>query len=201
MGPHVRCLEQRHKSGSHFSQSKVPCRGRRALSDICNGLYMLHTNKICHLDMKTPNVLISEDFTCKISDLGLGKFLRADATMCTAESLGSFLWMPPEVIAGKCCLASDIWSLSTIIWEVLSSTPLLTLIDLLWSHTLTAVCNPIFCCFCWRFDCHAISLQYCQHVSLVSVIGDSLFLCIVCYIAVSILKKDLLHDEHTNPCQ
>ena len=59
---------------------------------------MLHANKICHLDMKTPNVLISNDGMCKISDLGLGKLMKADATTVTADAMGSLAWMSPEQV-------------------------------------------------------------------------------------------------------
>lgn len=44
-------------------------RGQIIALDIAHGLRYLHEAKILHLDMKSPNVLISEDFTAKISDV------------------------------------------------------------------------------------------------------------------------------------
>ena len=80
---------------------------------------MLHTNQICHLDMKTPNVLIGNDGTCKISDLGLSKMLGAGNTNTAAESMGTLAYISPEQIrTGRAGLPADIWALSTILWEV-----------------------------------------------------------------------------------
>lgn len=84
------------------------------------GLYVLHKSKIAHLDMKSSNILINEYGRCKISDLGMSKLLNREETrMQTQEKgIGTFLYMPPEVFEGTWGFASDIWSLSTIMWEV-----------------------------------------------------------------------------------
>ena len=94
-------------------------RGRKAFEDICKGLFSLHSNRIAHLDMKTCNCLFAQDGTCKISDLGLGKLMAADRTNVTAESMGTWAYIAPEtMIDGRCGLSSDIFALSTIIFEV-----------------------------------------------------------------------------------
>ena len=98
--------------------NKLFCRGRRAFSDICKGLYALHSNGICHLDLKTPNVLLFDDGLCKISDLGQGRIIQSGRNTITAENMGTWIWMAPEQFLGKCGLSSDIWSLSTILVEV-----------------------------------------------------------------------------------
>ena len=96
------------------------CRGRQAFTDICKGLFMLHSNQICHLDMKTPNVLIGNDGTCKIADLGLGRMMDTKASMVSMAEMATLVYMAPEHIQGQAGLASDIWSLSIILWEVSS---------------------------------------------------------------------------------
>ena len=94
-------------------------RGRQAFTDICKGLFVLHAHQICHLDMKTPNVLIGSDGTCKISDMGLSKMLGTGNTNLTAESLGTLAYISPEQIrTGRAGLPADIWALGTILWEV-----------------------------------------------------------------------------------
>ena len=99
----------------------MPCRGRKAFQDICKGLYALHQNGICHMDMKTPNCLLFDDGLCKISDLGQGKILKGDIASMTAESQGTLAWMAPEQFLGRVGFGSDIWALSTILFEVFSS--------------------------------------------------------------------------------
>ena len=69
--------------------------------------------------MKTSNVLISNDGTCKISDMGLSKMLGEGKTNLTAESMGTLAYISPEQIrTGRAGLPADIWALSTILWEV-----------------------------------------------------------------------------------
>ena len=79
---------------------------------------MLHSKQICHLDMKTANVLIGNDGTCKIADLGLGRMMDAKASMVSMAEMSTLVYMAPEHIHGQAGLASDIWSLSVILWEV-----------------------------------------------------------------------------------
>ena len=96
------------------------CRGRQAIIDVVRGLYVLHQNRIAHLDMKTSNILIDEHGRCKISDLGMSKLLNREETNVPTANRdhGTYAYLPPEQFDGKWGFASDIWSLSTIIWEV-----------------------------------------------------------------------------------
>ena len=71
-------------------------RGQQAFTDVCRGLYMLHINQICHLDMKTPNVLIGEEGICKISDLGLGRRMDPQASMVSTQEYATLAWISPE---------------------------------------------------------------------------------------------------------
>ena len=93
------------------------CRGRQVLQDVVAGLCCLHSQGIAHLDLKTPNILLSSGGRAKIADLGLGKLMNQTETLAT--SLGTLIWMAPEhLLDGRCSLACDIFGLSTIIWEV-----------------------------------------------------------------------------------
>ena len=80
---------------------------------------MLHANEICHLDMKTLNVLISHDGTCKISDLGLSKMLKQGTANASVDTMGTLAYASPEQLSTqRAGMPADIWALSTILWEV-----------------------------------------------------------------------------------
>ena len=49
------------------------------------------------LDIKSPNILLANDYTCKIADLGLAKFMAGQGlTHMTAQFTPH--WAAPEVV-------------------------------------------------------------------------------------------------------
>ncbi|CAN7996402.1 unnamed protein product [Ixodes hexagonus] len=88
---------------------------------IASGMHYLHEEapiKVIHRDLKSKNVVICSDFTCKICDFGASRFLGATTRMSLA---GTLPWMAPEVIQ---CLPSsetcDVWSFGVVLWELLT---------------------------------------------------------------------------------
>lgn len=65
------------------------CRGRQAMLDVTAGLFFLHSRKLSHNDLKTPNVLIGGDMRVKIADLGELNYLLHRMPL----SIG-FLYLP-----------------------------------------------------------------------------------------------------------
>jgi serine/threonine protein kinase len=53
--------------------------GQRIALDVVRGLGYLHTHKILHLDMKSPNILLGSA-GAKIADLGLGHEVKEGET-------------------------------------------------------------------------------------------------------------------------
>jgi serine/threonine protein kinase len=54
----------------------VPARrGHSIALDIARGLGFLHRHGIAHLDIKSPNVLLTADGRARIADLGLGRLV------------------------------------------------------------------------------------------------------------------------------
>ena len=49
------------------------CRGQYIALDIAEGLDYLHSNSIIHLDLKSPNVLLTDEYRAKIADVGLAQ--------------------------------------------------------------------------------------------------------------------------------
>ncbi|XP_064455448.1 mitogen-activated protein kinase kinase kinase 20-like [Ornithodoros turicata] len=88
---------------------------------IASGMHYLHEEapiKVIHRDLKSKNVVICADFTCKICDFGASRFLGGTTRMSLA---GTLPWMAPEVIQ---CLPSsetcDVWSFGVVLWELLT---------------------------------------------------------------------------------
>jgi serine/threonine protein kinase len=62
------------------------CRGQAIALDIARGLTYLHSRSIVHLDVKSPNILLTKSLDAKISDIGLGKVMSPGST-ATGSSL------------------------------------------------------------------------------------------------------------------
>ncbi|KAJ5918802.1 hypothetical protein N7454_009946 [Penicillium verhagenii] len=108
------CLRKHGK----FEESVVKSLTRQTLS----GLAYLHDKGILHRDMKSDNILLDLDGTCKISDFGISK--KTDniyGNDSTNSMQGSVFWMAPEVIQSKgqgYSAKVDIWSLGCVVLEM-----------------------------------------------------------------------------------
>ncbi|KAK0055345.1 mitogen-activated protein kinase kinase kinase MLT [Biomphalaria pfeifferi] len=74
--------------------------------------------KVIHRDLKSKNVVLSEDWTCKLCDFGASRFIGSTTKMSLA---GTFPWMAPEVIQSFPVSEScDTWSYGVVLWELLT---------------------------------------------------------------------------------
>lgn len=102
---------------------------------VSNGMQYLHehslTNRvpIIHRDLKSSNILLSEDalngehrlgdIILKLTDFGLARELQKTSNEMTAA--GTYSHMPPEVIKSSAySKASDVWSFGVLLWELLT---------------------------------------------------------------------------------
>lgn len=89
---------------------------------ICLGVHHLHTNRICHFDLKLPNILLQDD-RAVVADYGLAQIVESP----TSRSIHSKILLvtatnrPPENLAGSNLFgyATDIWSLGILGLELL----------------------------------------------------------------------------------
>ena len=76
---------------------------------ISNGLNYLHENKIVHRDVKSPNILIADNYVLKISDFGTSKQLGSKQGQIMSFN-GTSAWMAPEVIRQEISSEKvDVW--------------------------------------------------------------------------------------------
>jgi serine/threonine protein kinase len=88
---------------------------------ILSAIAYLHSQNILHLDIKSDNVLVSEDLEMKLTDFGVSVHTENGIF---DEVRGTSYWMAPEVI---CCETrgtnytskADIWSFGILMYELM----------------------------------------------------------------------------------
>lgn len=94
------------------------------LRGLCAGLAYMHDLGLIHRDFKPSNVLVREDGTPKISDLGVVKDESGSTTNLTVAGrlIGTVAFMAPEQITGDDVDArADLYSLGVALYVMLTS--------------------------------------------------------------------------------
>lgn len=88
--------------------------------DVAKGMDCLHTSNptIVHRDLKSPNLLVDQNWNVKVCDFGLSR-LKHNTFLSSKSTAGTPEWMAPEVLRNepsneKC----DIYSFGVILWEL-----------------------------------------------------------------------------------
>lgn len=103
---------------------------------VSQGMFYLHEQAllpsktpIIHRDLKSSNILLSEDavsgehrltdIQLKLTDFGLARELQKTTNVMNAA--GTYSHMPPEVIKSSTYSKfSDVWSFGVLLWELLT---------------------------------------------------------------------------------
>ena len=104
----------------HMMAVKLPTVGLaiNIALDICRGLRTAHENNIIHRDIKPQNILLTDDFTAKISDFGVARIL-ATANEYAGTITGTRKYMAPEQYQGVYDFRADLYSTGLILYEML----------------------------------------------------------------------------------
>ena len=86
--------------------------------DICTGLSAAHRSNIIHRDIKPQNILLTSDFTAKISDFGVARILE-ETSDYAATITGTRKYMSPEQYDGNYDIRTDLYATGLIIYEML----------------------------------------------------------------------------------
>ncbi|KAK9807274.1 hypothetical protein WJX73_006439 [Symbiochloris irregularis] len=95
-------------------------RGKSIALQVARGLYYLHSNGIVHLDIKSPNILLTETWKAKIADVGLARTLRSKSHLTTIPG-GTYDWQAPETLLGRhASFSADIFSYGVVLLEIIT---------------------------------------------------------------------------------
>ena len=96
--------------------------------DIAIGMAYLHKEGVLHRDLKSQNVLLTNEWRCKITDFGISKS-EALKTIATASTMrgaglagisGTFPFTAPEAFSAKSRFTPkcDVYSYAIVLWEI-----------------------------------------------------------------------------------
>jgi len=92
---------------------------------IADALSFAHDRGVVHRDIKPPNIMLIGGGRVKIMDFGIARMRSSDLKTQTGLMMGTPRYMSPEQVAGRPVdHRSDIFSLGTVLYELLTDTKL-----------------------------------------------------------------------------
>lgn len=88
----------RHNEPTRHQAPPCQCEGGAGAlpAEICLGLYVLHTNKILHRDIKAANVFVGENDRIMLGDLGIAKLAKTEG-LAAKTQIGALPLPPPPL--------------------------------------------------------------------------------------------------------
>ncbi|KAI3427397.1 hypothetical protein D9Q98_010312 [Chlorella vulgaris] len=98
-----------------------PRRLAMALDAAC-GMLHLHSRPvpIVHRDLKSPNLLVDENWRVKVADFNLSRLIQSSSRSSSMAAMNP-RWLAPEVLRGEhATQAADVFAFGVVMWELLT---------------------------------------------------------------------------------
>ncbi|XP_022767352.1 putative serine/threonine-protein kinase [Durio zibethinus] len=111
--------------GGETNGIKLGWEARRAISlGVARGLAYLHEEvepHIVHRDIKASNILLDQNLMPKVSDFGLSRIFRDNASHISTHVAGTLGYLAPEyAISGRLTRKIDVYSFGVLLLEIIS---------------------------------------------------------------------------------
>jgi len=96
----------------------------RVTRQMLDAVSYLHSQNICHRDLKLENWLYenpSQEAKLKLCDFGFGQIVEPSVQL--TATLGSLFYLAPEVLEGSYGLPCDMWSIGVIVYMLIAGVP------------------------------------------------------------------------------
>ena len=94
------------------------------IRQVCRGLHYAHQQGVVHRDMKPANIFVLRSRQVKILDFGIAQLATTDPGLTrTGLIMGTLRYISPEQVRGRVDHRSDMFSLGSVLYELLTSRP------------------------------------------------------------------------------
>jgi len=115
----------------------------RLFLQICDAVAFAHNNLIIHRDLKPDNVLVDKHHQAMLLDFGIAKIIDDNQNQQTQTQIYTPDYAAPEQINGEpCTVATDIYSLGVVLYELLTNTKYFDLSTLSAAQKIKAINSP-----------------------------------------------------------
>ena len=105
------------------SRTLTPTQKTIIAMEIASGMMSLHEQNAIHRDLKSLNILLTDDLHPKVCDFGTARYLVEEEEAMTNEEIGTPAWMAPEVFKKEpYSFKVDVYSFGVLLWELLTET-------------------------------------------------------------------------------